>query len=142
MVETPPPPTPETQTQTPSGEFKEGVVKFLESQSPAAHSERIMGVYDNIAGRVDGKPEEVMQNLRPTMEKASKVLGWGVTAGEVATVGLALKKVGSWLFGRGGETRGFLPNAIEKSAVGLTLFGLLIQLGQTVTAEPRRSDQH
>lgn len=64
--------------------------RLIREHTPEAHYQDIMKKYFRVTDRLEGKPREIAQRLRPQVELAAKAAGWSETFVELYVAGSAL----------------------------------------------------
>lgn len=90
--------------------------KIIAPHTPEAHYQKIMQKYFWATDRLEGKPREIAQRIRPQVELAAKAAGWSETFAELYLAGSALAlttiiagkglKSAAEVFGRMGRNQG------------------------------------
>lgn len=64
--------------------------RLIHAHTPEAHYQDIMKKYFRVTDRLEGRPREIVQRLRPQIELAAKAAGWSQTFAELYLAGSAL----------------------------------------------------
>lgn len=77
--------------------------KIIDPHTPEAHYQDIMKKYFRVTDRLEGKPREIAQRIRPQVELAVKAAGWSQTFAELYLAGSAIT-ITAILAGKGLKT--------------------------------------